>query len=185
LALAAGVPGDAVLRGVGGVERLAAGDAGDLRGFAAEGCQFGWSEHAERGSVPGGCGESAVFEGEDQRLGDGFVAGGVVGEGDLLFVTLPVGVPGLGVLVMPFLLEDGGAVCGELDEEDAMDILGDAAAAGVEAVQLVGVGRGGESREQQGKSDGAEAKKKAHGSHRTQCGRMIFNGGWNGIDLAA
>jgi hypothetical protein len=46
--------------------------------------------------------------------------------------------------------------------------------------------RVGESREQQGKScDGAEAKKKAHGSHRTQCRRTIFNGRWNGIDLAA
>jgi len=95
-------------------------------------------------------------------------------------------VPGLGVFVMPLLLQDGSAVGGEFDEEDAMDILRDAAAAGVEAVQLVGMDRVGESREQQGKScDGAEAKKKAHGSHRTQCRRTIFNGRWNGIDLAA
>jgi hypothetical protein len=127
-----------------------------------------------------------VFEGEDQRLGDGFVTDGVVGEGDLLFFLLPVGVPGLGVLVMPLLLEDGSAVGGEFDEEDAMDILGEAAAAGVEAVQLVGMEWVGESREQQGKNrDGAEAKKKAHGSHRTQCGWTIFNGRRNGIDLAA
>jgi hypothetical protein len=107
--LAAGVPGDAVLGGVGCVERLAAGDAGNLRGLAAEGCQLGRPEHAKGGGVPRSCGECAVFEGEDQRFGGGLV---VIDEGDLVFVALPVGVPGLGVFVMPLLLEDGGAVRG-------------------------------------------------------------------------
>src|SRR5438067_9850510 len=64
------------------------------------------------------------------------VFGGVVGDRDLLLLLLPVGMPGLGILALPSLLKDCGAVGGELDQDDSVDLRRDAAATGVEAFEL-------------------------------------------------
>ncbi len=170
---------------VGGIECLAGCDTGDLSVFAAEGGQVRRTEGAEGGRVPGGCGEGAVFDVEDEGFGEWAILGWVVGKRDELSVLLPVGVPGLGIFVVPFLLEDSCAVGGELDDEDAMDLLGDAAAAGVEALQFFsGVGRGGGSRKGQGEGyESGELQRRAHGRHRT--GNADFHRAEDEIDLAA
>lgn len=139
-----GAPGDAIAGWVEGVEALALGDAAGLRVSAAEGCERGWFD-AESGRVPGGGDESAVLEREDEGFGNGGVFCGLVGEGDAASGFLPSGVPGLGIFVVPLLLEDRGAVGSELDEEGAVVGGGHASATGVEAFDLVcGVGGYGE-----------------------------------------
>lgn len=167
---AVGAPRDAVSCWVEGVQALALGDAVDLGVFAAEGGQGGGAERAEGRGVPGFGDEGAVLEGEDERVGNqggvgGGVFRGVVGEGDGLLVPPPVGVPGLGIFVVPLLLEDRRAVSGELDEEDAMDFGGEAAAAGVEAFEFFcGVGRDGEKSAEQKDDD----RGGSHGRNPTQ-----------------
>ena len=71
-------------------------------------------------------------------------------------LLLPVGVPGLSVLVVPLLLEDRRTVGCELEDEDTMHLLRESAAAGVEALEL---GRG--------VSDGRE-----------RCAEQNQNGDW-------
>ncbi len=95
------------------------------------------------GTSPFGGGEDAALEGEDERFGQrwGWIGGIfrlLVDEGDRLAFPFPVCVPGLGGFVVPLLLEKGGAVGGEVDEENAVDVGGVASAAGVEALELVG-----------------------------------------------
>jgi hypothetical protein len=80
-----------------------------------------------------------VFDGEDEWV-DGFgvgvsVAGEFKGEGDLVLLADPVGVPGLMMLVVPFLVDDGGTVGGELDGDDAVYFGGEASTTGVEAFE--------------------------------------------------
>lgn len=75
-------------------------------------------------------------------MGDGVVPGWVIGNRDCVFLLLPVGVPCLGVFVVPLLLKDDGAVGGEFDDEDTMHLCGNAAAAGVKALELLRVGGG-------------------------------------------
>ena len=128
------------------VEALATRDAGDHGNIAAEGGKVRGAENAKGGRVPGGWDESAVFQFEDERLWSRIVFGGVVGDCDLPPLLLPVGMPGLGFFALPGLLKDCGAVGGELDQYDPMDLRRDATAAGVEALQLFrGVGDGRES----------------------------------------
>lgn len=94
-----------------------------------------------------------MLEREDQRFGEWRgrswgVFGGFVGEGDSFAVLLPVCVPGLRIFVVPLLLNEGAAICGEVDEKDAMNFGRVASAAGVEAFELVGAGWGNEGRSQ-------------------------------------
>lgn len=155
-----GTPGDAVAARIEGVEAPAACDAGVLGIFAVEGGEFWRTENTQSWRVPRSGGESAVFERKYQRRGKRrgwrrVVFGRFVDDGDGFAVPLPVGVPGLRVLLVPFLLEDGGTVGGELDEEDAMDIGRYASATGVKAFELFsGLRRRGERRRQQGENRG-------------------------------
>src|SRR5437763_12649010 len=110
------------------VEALAARNAGDHGDGAAEGGEVRGAENAEGGHVPGGGDERAVFQVEDERLWNRIVFGGVVGDCDLLLLLLPVGMPGLGLLALPRLLKDCGAVGGELDQDDSVNLRRDAAA---------------------------------------------------------
>jgi hypothetical protein len=134
-----GAPGNAVAGRVERVEALAGGDAGGLRVFAAEGPERRWAKRAEGGRVPRGGSEGGALDAEDERVGDRMVPGGVEGEDDLVPLLLPAGVPGLGVLAVPLLLEDRRTVGSELEDDGAMNFLGESAAAGVEALEL---GRG-------------------------------------------
>ena len=78
-------------------------------------------------------------------MGDGVVPGWVIRNRDCVFLLLPVGVPCLGVFVVPLLLEDDGAVGSEFDDEDTMYLCGNTAAAGVKSLELLrGVGGGRE-----------------------------------------
>jgi hypothetical protein len=175
-----GLPGDAVAGGVGGVEALAGGDAGVLFGVVSEGSEAGRPEDAEGWGIPRGGGEGAIFEGEDERGGTsgvlGCVSGGLVGEGDGAAVPLPAGVPGAEMFVVPLLLDQRGAVGGEVDQDDAMDVGSDASAAGVEAFEIFGEGGDGENC-RKGKS-GDQALWEAHrgmlseidGSGEMHCG---------------
>lgn len=133
-------PGDAVVGGVDAVERLAGQDAGLLHVAAGEGTQRGRAEGAERGGIPGGGGEGLFFEGHDERR-DGFGVGRFVactleGDGDDFLVARIAAMPGLRWFAVPGLLENDGAVGGELDDDDAVDLGGDASAAGVEGLEL-------------------------------------------------
>ena len=94
-----------------------------------------------------------MFEGEDERGGKSGVfrciSGDLVGEGDGVSVSFPTGVPGAEMFVVPLLLDQRGAVGGEVDQDDAMDVGRDASAAGVEAFEIFGVGGEGEESAEQ------------------------------------
>ena len=103
-----------------------------------------------------------MFEGENERLKGGLVFYGVEGEGDLLTLPGPVGVPDLVILACASLLKNGCAVRAEFEEDDASCFRCEAAAAGVEALEFFrGVGwcaeDGAESREN-GKAGEIEAE---------------------------
>src|SRR5437879_4727894 len=133
-----------------GVEALTARDAGDHRDTATERREMRGAEQAESGHVPRGRNQSAVFDVEDQRIGNRVMLCGVVGNRDFLPLLLPVGVPGLGIFALPRLLKDCSAVGGEFDQDDTVDLRRDAATARVEALELLcGVGEGRRSYAQQ------------------------------------
>ena len=105
---------------------------------------------------------------EDERLWNRVVPRRVIGDGDLVLLLFPVGMPGLGFFALPRLLEDRGSVGGELDENDTMPLRRNTATAGVETVELFcGVGEGRESKAQQEERKDGDALA-AHGSDRTQ-----------------
>ena len=111
-----------------------------------------------------------MLEVEDKRFGQGRVLRFfrlfrcVVDEGDFFVFLLPARVPRLGIFVVPLLLEDGSAVSGELDDEDAMDFGGDAAAAGVEALELFGgMRRKGYDGKNEKRGDHGSAGVESHG----------------------
>jgi hypothetical protein len=62
-------------------------------------------------------------------------------EGDGIAILFPAGVPGSEMFVVPLLLDERGAVGGEVDHDNAMILRADASAAGVKALEIFGLRR--------------------------------------------
>lgn len=70
-----------------------------------------------------------MFEGEDERLERGLIFRWFEGKINLLAFLSPAGVPDLVIFPCLGLLKDGGAVRAEVEEDDAICVCGEAAAA--------------------------------------------------------